>query len=133
MASFKDYTLPACANEGRRLPVYTPAGKVTKEWIQVRSQWADEFRAAKSQALQIVSAVQGEERAKAAKEAEFLCLSSLVCAWSFDEPCTQENVIAWLRSNPKAADKINSYAGDDEVFFGKGSDSSTTSPEPRSS
>lgn len=123
------YTLDK-ANEGRRLALETPDGKPTEHWLQVRSRLSDEFRAAKSAAMQAVAMVDGDKREQVAKDAHILALSALIAGWSFGD-LEPEKVRTFLRNAPQIAERINSFAGDDEVFFASGSAVSTTTPEPK--
>lgn|SRR5574343_865598 len=120
------------ANAGKRIPLRTPDGKMTEEWLQVRSRLADDFRAAQREAIQLVSATDEAARQGVAEDAKFKALAALVCAWSFDAECTPDAVAAFLKNAPQIAEQINAFAGDDEVFFAGGSGNSTPTPEPKS-
>jgi len=123
------YTLDK-ANEGQRLALQTPDGKQTEHWLQVRSRLSDEFRAAKSAAMQAVAMVPDDKREQVARDAGIVALAALIADWSFGE-LEPEKVRAFLRNAPQIAERVNSFAGDDEVFFGSGSAASTSSPEPK--
>lgn len=121
------------ATAGKRIPLRTPDGKLTEEWLQVRSRLCDAFVAAQREAVQLVAATDEAKRIGVAHDAKIKVLSVLVCGWSFDKECTQEAVIAFLREAPQIAEQINSFAGDDEAFFASGSDNFTNTSEPKSS
>lgn len=123
------YTLDK-ANEGRRLALETPNGKPTEHWLQVRSRLSDEFRGAKAAALQAVALVSDDKREQVARDAQIAALAALIADWSFGE-CEPEKVRTFLRNAPQIAERVNTFAGDDEVFFASGSAASTTTPEPK--
>lgn len=121
------------ASEGKRIPLRTPSGKLTEEWLQVRSRLCEQFNAAQREAVQLVSATEESRRPKVAQDAKVRVLAVLVSGWSFDKECTPENVEAFLREAPQIAEQINSFAGDDEAFFAEGLDNSAITSEPKSS
>lgn len=119
------------ANEGKRLTLYTPDGQPTEHWLQVRHVWSDAFQEANDAAIAEVSeavlAAQGDPAkiATAKREAQIRLWASLVAAWSFDEPCTPENVEAFLREAPQIGKVIDKFAADSKRFFKNDSTSST--------
>lgn len=123
----------APASAGRRVDLRTPDGQKTDEWLLVRSQWSDEFRAAKNAAMQAFAALRNPVEMKAAQAAHELdVLASCIAGWSFPEPCNAANARAFLEQAPQIAAQVNEFAGDDVRFFGSGSDNSTSGPPPSS-
>jgi len=131
MAGLELFHTRARANEGVRLPLYAPDGSPTEHWLQVRHVWSDAFQEANDVAVAEVSeavlAAQGDlaKIAAAKREAQIKLWTALVAAWSFDEPCTPENVAAWLREAPQIGKVLDKFAADSKRFFGNDSTSST--------
>lgn len=129
----------AKANEGERLTLYTPDGKETEHWLQVRHVWSDAFMEANDLAIaqmqEAVMAAQGDTAKVAAanRDAKYRLWASLVAGWSFDEPCTPEAVEAWLREAPQIGARLDKFAADSRRFFGNGSTSSTAGSSPSES
>ncbi|QQM14078.1 putative tail assembly chaperone [Vibrio phage pVco-14] len=109
------------ANEGNKVPLYLPNGEPSEHWIQVRGVDSDQFKtaenAAKRKAVEIAQIEEVQERAKVVRETELECVAALVADWSFDEECTPENVVNFLREAPQIADMINRYAANRKSFF----------------
>lgn len=111
------------ANEGRRLPLYTPQGGKTEHWLQVRHVWSDAFADANEVAMarlqDAVLDAGGDTAVMAAakREAQVALLAALVSAWSFDEPCTTEAVVQFLRNAPQIANVLDKFSADSRGFF----------------
>ena len=119
------------ANEGKRLTLYTPDGKPTEHWLQVRHVWSDAFQDANDAEVALVQeavlAAEGD-KAKIAvvkREAQLRLWAALVSAWSFPEECTAESVAAFLRAAPQIGKVLDKFAADSRAFFAQGSTSST--------
>ena len=123
------------ANEGRRVDLSLPDGKPSGEWLQVRSQWSDEFRATRDASMQAVVMTAGEDldkRRDTATERLLDVRAALVAAWSFPEPCTREAVREFLRNAPQIAERLDRWAANDADFFRSGSPDSSRGPNPKS-
>lgn len=128
------------ANAGIKLPLFTPDGEASEEWIQVRGVDSDAYRAAETEGFRrlrdaasaVLEAKTEDERKTIAQKAEVETLraraASLVCGWSFDEPCTTEAVEEVLRQAPQIQDQIMEVARNRNAFFSStASDSMPTS------
>lgn len=124
------------ANEGQRLPLRSPDGKPTDHWLQVRHVYSDAFQAAEEASMREIQErilALGEKPdagkiAEAKRDGTNRLLSSLVAAWSFDKPCTPENVQAFLANAPQIAEQINRFAADAKRFFGSESPAGSAKP-----
>lgn len=109
------------ANKGIALPLYLPTGERADHWIHVRGIDSDEFRAAeaehKREALRIAMIEDPKERTLAIADARASLLAALVIDWSFDEPCTLENLKRFFREAPQLADSIDRAASRRDLFF----------------
>ena len=119
----------ARASEGRKVFLADPAtGKLTNDWLIIRSRWCDEFQEAKSVAVQsaFTDAKEGDAALKkaASDDRRFDLLCALVGGWSFDTPFTPEAVKAFLREAPQIVDEIDRLAVKDSFFFRKAPGSS---------
>lgn len=130
------------ANDGVKIDLLAPDGSRTDHWIVVRSQLSDSFRAAYKSALQEAARVaaeiapgakpeQGQQAfADVIRDRLIDCQAALVASWSFDEPCTVENVRQFLIDAPQIADQVDRVAASNARFFGSGSTSSAPTPPP---
>lgn len=129
----------ARANEGKRLQLLTPDGQKTDHWLQVRHVWSDAFQDANDAAMadmkDAVLAAEGDKDkiAEISRNAKYRVWAALVADWSFDEPCTQPAVEAFLREAPQIGKVLDNFAADSRGFFGPGSTSSTAGSSPKSS
>jgi hypothetical protein len=121
------------ANAGVRIPLYTPSGRKTDQWIQIRGVDSDEFRAAdtkaKRDAVRLASIKDEKERDEAVYELTTRLTASLVIAWSFPEECTEENIIAFFKQAPQICSSIDITASDRGYFFRNASVSSDATPD----
>ena len=112
------------ANEGVKLPLSTPDGEKTDHWLMILGVDSDVFREAESEAKRSLIQKKADP-----KEAMLSVVASLVSDWSFDKPCTQEEVKAFLKEAPQIADAVDKVAGDRKLFFALRSSGSNDSPK----
>ena len=109
------------ANEGQKIPLWTPEGEATAHWIQVRGIDSDAFTRAKSKqtrrTAEIAALPEGPERDEAALDATLELYVALVSAWSFDMECNHDNVKNFLREAPQIAAEIDKLASRRTFFF----------------
>ena len=117
-------------NEGKKMPLYTPDGTETSEFITVRGSYSDEFRSKNNQALRAAMKEKLTEQER--EQLRLESLAALVGGWSFTEPCTPENVVNFLREAPQIAESINTFSANLSNFCEKKSESSDDSPETTS-
>ncbi|MFV0549357.1 MAG: hypothetical protein ACK5M5_11665 [Limnobaculum xujianqingii] len=130
MASFHDLNIAAKANAGIEIPVVLPStdsseGVPTGDMLTVLSVFSERFRKAETEGYRRIreNARNVEDKEQKTDEAiyEEVALNSiaqLVSDWTYDEPCTPENVKEFLVANPHMYDLINRIAADHAVFFG---------------
>jgi hypothetical protein len=134
MSRLSKYKTRARANEGVRVQLVDPStGKVGDDWVEVVSSLSDAFRDARDKALQDAgeTAAMGDQakRKEAMAEVKACMHASLVRAWSFEEPCTPENVREFLKEAPQVSDAVTIAADDHRRFFGNGSTDSKSGPK----
>lgn len=133
----KEFYTRQKANEGVKLPLFLPDGTQSDHWFMVRGVDSDQFRKsearAKRKAVEFAQMEDQDERADAIREAELECIASLIASWSFDEECTDENVVNFLREAPQIADAVNRYAARRADYFSKKPGSSATGSKRKSS
>jgi len=138
----KEFFTKQVANEGIKLPLIRPSdGSETAHWLQIRGIDSDAYHRAtrryKSELPDIAATIASiDDEAKrldftdsARSEQEVKLMASLVAGWSFDEPCTEENVIEFLTQAPQVSDAIDKIAGKRSRFFTNNSASLKSSPE----
>lgn len=124
------------ANEGVQLPLYLPNGEKSEHWVRVLGVDSDAFRAAEAEsrrdAFRIAAIESREERASEIAKSKRGLIASLVVAWSFEQPCTRENVEAFFMEAPQIMDAIDMAASKRALFFVGRSSSSQPSPSTSS-
>lgn len=125
------------ANDGIELPLYLPDGKPTEHRIRIRSIDSDAFQRADSEArkhlLEISLETDKEKAATMLEEHRLRVRASLVISWTFEQECTEANIMKFLQEAPQIAKEIDRLSGRRSLFFKKGSASSTPSQEVSSS
>lgn len=115
------------SNEGIQLPLYLPDGTKSEHWIRIRGVDSDAFRAADADArrdmFRVAAIEDREERAREIAASKRRLAASLVCDWSFDKPCTLENVDAFFVEAPQIMDAVDTAASKRKLFFGQRSSS----------
>jgi len=122
------------ANEGEVVYLADPAtGEKTEHWIRVLSQWSDSFQEAKAEAQrEAYKRSLGLSDEEAVKIKNEQLTAALVADWSFEQPCTMDNVVAFLREAPQIQDQVDRVGSHDARFFSKPSGDSKGGPEKKS-
>lgn len=135
MASFKDLNTRDSANEGIKIPLTMPDGSETDDFIVIRSIDSDAFRDAeidgRRAVLRAAEIDDLDERRRLAKESTLNMQVALIKDWSFDEPCTEENIREFLTLAPHIADAIDQLATKRKLFVVKKSTNSDDSQEDK--
>lgn len=125
------------ANDGKKVPLYLPDGTASEHWFVIRGIDSDYFRkaeaAGKRKAIEIAQIEDINERAEEIRTTELTCIAALIADWSFEEECTEENVVNFLREAPQIADMVNRYAARRADFFAIGSTNSADGSKAKSS
>lgn len=123
------------ANEGHKIPLYTPDGRLTAQWLRIRGVDSDEFtrtRARHTRRIADIVAMPEDAREEAILEATLDMQVALVAEWSFDIPFTPENVKKFLRDAPQIAAEVDKLASKRTFFFKNPSGSLMPSQTPSS-
>lgn len=135
MGSMNRYKIRQQAQTPKRVNLRDPAtGVETEDWLEIRSSLSDEFIQARDETMQAVQSLNTsnpEERKKAVAELQLNLKVALVSGWSFEEPCTPENVRDWLRDAPQVQMLILAVADNSAAFFGMPSEDSSSGPEKK--
>ena len=119
----EEFFTRSAANEGVKLPLYQPDGTRTDHYLTVRGVDSDKFRAAESKAkrkaITIAQLDTEAERVEEIQKTERDCIAALVIDWSFDKPCTHNNIMTFLKEAPQIADAINRFAAQRSGFMVK--------------
>lgn len=121
------YTAPR-SKEGVKVPLLTPAGKETGEWIKIIGPDSDAFHSAVAEfqrGIAEIGGLSGDEKELRSAELLLAYRMSLCCGWSFDDEFTPENVREFLINAPRVAVKVESVAADICHFFGPASTDSS--------
>lgn len=127
MASFRELNIAAKANAGIEIPVMIPGGEQsvqTGELLTVLSTYSERFRKAEANGYRRIRESVREAEAKNEKMDEKIyeevaldSIAQLIIEWTYDEPCTTENVKLFLQTNPHMYDTVNRVSADHSVFF----------------
>lgn len=132
MTTMEEFYTRNRANEGNKLPLYYPDGRESEHWLIVRGIDSDHFRMAESagrkKALEALQIESQQKRAEFARNVEVETIASLVAGWSFDMPCTPDNVVKFLHEAPQICDMVNRYAAKRTEFYKAKSTSSAIGP-----
>lgn len=118
----------------RQFLVDPATGALTSDYIDVRSSLSDEFMAARDRSMQEVSEIEEKDEVKRkaiVKDLQLRMTASLVAGWSFSQPCTEENVVAFLHDAPQIRLLVNGVADDAQRFFNRPSAGSSASPKQK--
>lgn len=140
MASFKKLQTRAAHDAGALLNVLDQSGEPTGETIRVRGVDSDAFAVANRKAQRALLAyIEKNPKATGTPEYdEFVenntreLRASLVMEWSFEEPCTKENVLDLFREAPYLAKAVDEFAGKRGNFVSSSPSSSETTPSSSS-
>ena len=106
------------------IPLIYPGIGDTGETITIRSRYSDAFREAQAKATRQIAALTMATKGTkiddaAVKQIEDMQFAVLIADWTFDEPCTPEEIIEFLEENPQVYDLINTKAAQDSLFLKK--------------
>lgn len=143
MSRIEDYFIKDSAEDGIDIPLGRPGTDEATDSIRIRGVDSDPYRNARAKANrkqlrtllelkkseeEITKEEVEERKDKIVREITLDIISSLVISWTFETPCTPENVRRLLVNNPQIADTIDAMANDRSLFFGrKRSDSDSSS------
>ena len=109
------------ASEGVRMPLNDPLGRRTEHWLHIIGADSDEFRladsAAKRRAVELGSITDETARDTAVMELTRKLTATLVKDWSFDQPCTQANIIEFFKKAPQIERAVNIAAVNRSLFY----------------
>lgn len=137
------------ANAGVKLPLYDPAtGEETEHWLMLIGRDSDACRLGELEDDRSLrkryADVDSKDKAAMRKVQEEVDkegpdrvrekIARLVVDWSWrdEEPCTKENVIAFLREAPQVAEAIDAFTSNRASFFGLAAKTSLPSPKQTS-
>ena len=111
------------ANSGSKMMLTLPDGTETEEYLVVMGADSTKFRGVVAKAnrekLKKLKSMQDNDAArdKMLLDTEIKVLASLVVDWSFDEECTQANVVRFFKDSPQIQEQVDSFASDRANFF----------------
>lgn len=124
------------ANEGIKLPLWTPQGTKSEHWVRILGIDSDAFRAANAEAqrdaFRIAQIEDLTERSQAIADSKRRLVAALVVDWSFDRPCNVETVAEFFREAPQIMDAIDMASSKRALFFANRSSGSQPSPSTSS-
>lgn len=116
------------ATKGIRLPLLDKLGRKTEHWLHIIGGDSEEFRIARQAANREAAAIAAIDdagvRDKANVDAERSLAARLVKDWSFDQPCTHENVVAFFKRAPQIQNSVDMAASRRVLFVNADSPSS---------
>lgn len=126
------------ANNGIKLPLYTPSGEETEYSLTILGVDSDAYHKAdireRRKLVTLQADVDGMKDAEkeeyidaAQKDSELEILAALIGDWNLKQECTHENKLKLLLNAPQIAEKINKVAGNRRLFFAEGQSNSSDS------
>lgn len=125
----EDFFIQDSQNEGIEVPLFRPDGTKSEHWLRLRGHFSDEFQKAR-RALFASAKGEGQKKRNQQQLDELVdnkrieLTAALVKDWSFDMPCTKENVIDFLKKAPQIAALVDTLAGDQSLFMSRSGKSS---------
>lgn len=93
--SFAKYETRKTINKGARLELADPTtGEATGDWLKIRYSLADDYAMAREEVERSDAITGAQDSGSVERTARYL--APLIADWSFDEPCTPENVFEFL-------------------------------------
>ena len=135
MADKSKYFTRKRSNEGVRMPILSPAGKDEGEWFRVLGTESTVFKAAiveKDRRFVEIAQLPSDQQEDAKSEAWARLTSALVAGWSFDNPCTPDEVFELLSEDRDLIVQVNEFVTDRARFFGEESSGSVATPKEAS-
>lgn len=123
--SFKSYNTLAAANAGLQMSIKGPDGKETEDWIKVRGIDSEAFQqASRTMRREVMLYLEDkgsqsrvtEEYLKFTSDQQLKMQAALVLEWSFEEPCTVDNVVELFKSAPYIAEQVDAFSSKRERF-----------------
>lgn len=109
------------ANEGKVLPLYLPSGEKSEHTITILGIDSDKFKKSdakmKRAALELSKDLKDEERAEEVEKLRVRLIASMVVSWTFEQACTEDNVVKLLTEAPQIAEAVNQFAANRRAFF----------------
>lgn len=109
------------ANQPRQFPLLLPDGTSTPHYFQVVFEYSDKFEAARREFRRMLTenAESKHPVADFASTKAAWLLSHAVVGWSFDEPCTQQDVEEFLTEAPHILKDLDDFVYNKARFFAK--------------
>ena len=101
-------------SKARKLPLFTPNGKESKDHMMILGRDCLVAREAKAEAFRVMLQDGGSK-----EDSRLIMIASFIDSWSFKEDCTTENKIKFLKKAPYISDSIDIFAGDNNNFVKK--------------
>jgi hypothetical protein len=112
------------SNTGVRVALRLPTGQETDQWMQILGfdsdafqEAADEGRRRRLETAAKVDNPADKEPRSAQREDGIKLTAAAVAAWSFDAPCTPDNVAAFLHDAPHIVEQIDAVVFNRASFF----------------
>lgn len=130
VASMEAFFTRAKANEGEVFPLHLRSGEKTDQWLRLLGVDSDAYLEARAEGqrrlLDEMNLKTEHEKNQAYVAKERRQYGALVSGWSFPQPCTPENVSAFLTEAPHILASIKHYVLVREGFFTEGSATSSS-------
>lgn len=123
--SFTKYNSVDGANAGARMKIADASGNETDDWLHLLGIDSDTFQKASKQMRRTMLAYMEKHNGAKMSDEGYNALTIeeqrrlqvvLVQDWSFEEPCTPENVLALFKAAPFIGEQVDNFAGKRERF-----------------
>lgn len=119
----KEFYTTEKAEEGITVPLHTPDGKPSEHSLTVlgvdSKTWRVKESKARATAVLIGEIEDEDKRHEAFVDHRLRSIAELVTDWTFEEPCTLDNVFSFLSNAPQIADAVDKVAYNRRLLFTK--------------
>lgn len=125
MGSFTKYNSIDGANAGARMPIKDASGTETEDWLHILGMDSEVFQKGNKKMRRAMMAYLDKHNGATPADEKYVELTideqrklqaTLVQSWSFDEPCTPDNVLALFAAAPFVAEQADFFASKRERF-----------------
>ena len=110
----KEFYTAKAHSKAQKMPLMLPDGTETEHFIMVLGSQSKPARESKAEALRLMLDGQYDK-----ESVKYMMISSYIDSWSFDEDCTEESKIKFLKNAPQIADSIDIFAANHKNFAKK--------------
>ena len=110
----KEFYTAKAHSKPKKLPLSLPNGHKTDHYFMILGLQSESVREAKNR-VQKEMLMNGMTK----DQGFFIWIASMIESWSFDEDCSEENKIKFLKEAPQVADSVDIFSSNHANFAKK--------------